>query len=163
MEILGDSKKRERYDKYGDLESSDGGGDTMDSASFEEQYNHWRTIFRTVTSEDIESYAKSYKNSSEEKSDVFYYYKQFSGDMTRVMMWIPLSGAADIDRYTVWIDSAIKDKTLTRYKAYAASKNKAKSAEQKYAHEAEEAEQLKAELIAKAKAGMSDASPPLMA
>lgn len=146
MEVLGDAKKRELYDRFGTTDSE------ADSMPFEEQYEHWRSIFRKVTGDDIEAFAKSYRESKEERDDLYHYYRLCAGDLVVMLEWIPLSRVEDIDRYCASIDAGIKAGDLTKYKAYPKSKSKAKRWGEKYAAEADEAEQLKSELLAKATA-----------
>ena len=69
MEILRDPTTRAHYDQVGD----DGGEVTLD----------WGAVFRKVTTEDIEAYEKTYRNSDEEKEDVFHYYGEFKGDLVQ--------------------------------------------------------------------------------
>ena len=88
----------------------------------------------------------------------------------RLLECVPLCTSADVDRYSEWIKAGIKAKTLKTYKAFTTSqyallfccrfltgadmmatvsRRKAKGKENEYAHEAEEAEALKAQILAK--------------
>lgn len=110
-EVLFDEKKRAFYDRTGEVDDT--------SEGFQSAYEYWRARYKRVTKEDIEAFAKTYKNSDEEVEDLVAAYKSSKGDMEVIMESVPLAEAADIDRFAEILERQIKAKAVRRYKKFA--------------------------------------------
>lgn len=91
-QVLSDPKKREYYNKYGEVD------DEMDGESFDQAYDHWRQVFPKITPEDIENYRKEYVGSSMEEEDIITAYNRCQGDMTLIHQCVPFASSDAIDR-----------------------------------------------------------------
>ena len=89
--ILSDPDKRKLFDKTGCTD--------QDSEAFWNAYQQYRTVYPEVTAEDVEAFAKSYRNSDEEKTDLRDYYNQKKGDISFIMATIMCSETTDADRF----------------------------------------------------------------
>eukprot|EP01083_Nonionella_stella_P073743 199608_1 len=127
---LTNPRARKRYDKTGEAFDDE-------SESFEEAYEYYRSVFKEITKEDIDAYAKTYKNSAAEKEDLFEAYTMFKGDMQSVIEWVPLCSEEDIPRFCEMIETALSKKKLKFKKKFLSSKKKISFADE--AAEAEEA------------------------
>lgn len=132
MEILSDPNRRSDYDNLGDNIGYD---DVLPA-------DHWRSVFRTVTKQDIEAYETTYYNSSEERSDVLYYYKKFQGDMSKMLEWIPLSDPSYLERYQSIIEEAVGGGLTELYPKWKDAQNAADKYKQKYSQEEAESQQM---------------------
>jgi curved DNA-binding protein CbpA len=138
MEILSDPKRRSDYDNFGDIHADVG-------ASAE----HWQTVFRKVTKEDIESYETKYLGSEEEVADVLHFYQKFEGNCKKMLEWIPLSNPSYIVRYEKIITDAVATKKVKFFPKWNSAKTDAEKHRKKYAGEEEEAKQLLQTITAK--------------
>jgi DnaJ homolog subfamily C member 9 len=71
-----------------------------------------------VTTEDIETFEKEYKNSKEELKDLKEAYLNFKGDMEEIMENIMLSDESDFERFENIFKEMIKNKEIPKYKAF---------------------------------------------
>ncbi len=83
---LSDPEKRKIYDETGIIAwwvgatwvgSVDGIESTVDAASFDIAYAYYRAIYKTLSTEDIDSFEKRYRGSEEEVEDVLQYYAEY--------------------------------------------------------------------------------------
>jgi DnaJ family protein C protein 9 len=56
-----DAEKRKEYDETGRI------GDDFDEGTFQAAYNYYRTIYKKVSTEDIESFSDKYRFKEMEK------------------------------------------------------------------------------------------------
>ena len=97
-----------------------------------------------MTFQKLEDLEKDYKNSEEEKKDVFDAYKSSKGNMDKIMDSIMFSRLEDEARYREIIDDFIEKGELKSYKAYThESAKKKKDREARYKEEEVEAEEHK--------------------
>lgn len=113
--ILNDPKKREFYDKTGETEAND---------EFFEAYEYYRSMYPKINEQDIEDFAKKYKDSSEEVEDLVEFYLMKNGDMTEILEYVPLSEKSDLPRFWKLFDELIAAGKIPKSKKYAASKKK---------------------------------------
>lgn len=138
--VLTDERKRGIYDRTGSYEESDDA-----PASFDEAYDYWRDRFRRVTELDIEEYARTYKGSEAEREDLVSAYRKCDGDVAAVFDHVPLSDPdKDQERFVKALEQMIKAGTVPRLAGFDGSKGRRVA--NRYAHEAEEAEQARREL-----------------
>jgi len=102
FEILSNKRKRRLYDTTGEI-------DTENNLEFEEEYKKYRGVFKEITKQDIEDFAKTYKKSEEEKEDVLTAYKECKGDCQKIMEWVPLAEIEDWPRYQEIIEEHIDE------------------------------------------------------
>lgn len=101
--ILADPDKRAEYDDSGEL--YDGDDDDIGNKSGMEQWkDYFRGLFGKVTTTDIDNFESKYKFSDEEKKDVLKYYKQFKGDLNKMIECVMLSSECDKKR---WVEDYI--------------------------------------------------------
>ena len=105
--MLSEPTRRAFYDRTGSTSESlhhSAGGDDFDWMDF------YRSQFHEVVSTDaIDKFAASYKNSDEEKDDILQAYVEGKGDMDHVYETVMLSDVAvDDERIRSIIDEAIK-------------------------------------------------------
>lgn len=125
-EILISPEKRRLYDLTGDVE---------DAAGFFEAYDYYREVYHRVTFEDISTFATTYKGSTAEEEDLINFYRDFKGDMTQILMYIPLSEASDLPRFFETYDELIDARELPRRKAYKVTKNAVRMLEEEIGEE----------------------------
>lgn len=141
--VLSDPVRRNRYDIHGSTEDC-----IVDSDGFN-WTEYYSEIFRDAISADaIEEFAKTYKGSDEERSDLLYAYRIQLGDMDRIYETTILSNVLEDDeRFRAVIDEAIKDNKVPAHRAYVKETKKSKEARIKAAqNEANEAEEYAKEL-----------------
>ena len=137
-EILSDPKKRKRYDKFGDT----GDYETDDFAS---AYEYYRSVYKELSKEDIESFASKYRFGKEEEEDVMHFYELNKGDMTAMLEWVPLSETADIPRFIEMIERAISAGKAERYALFNKTKKKVRTLDKLVQKEGKKAQKKMAE------------------
>ena len=114
--VLSDEQKRKVYDETGRVDDAELGGE-----EFQNLYNYYRSVYKEVTTEDIEAFEKTYRGSEEEKKDVLECYERYEGDMTRVFAWVMCSEEAeDGHRFAEVVDAAVKEGAVASYETYEA-------------------------------------------
>lgn len=144
-EVLGDPKRRERYDRFGDDEDFSG-------QEWLTAYEYYRAMHPEITKQDIKGFAERYRNSKEEQEDLLAYYQEKGGDLTHILEEIICSANEDVPRYVEYFELQIKQGTLKRTKKFDATKAKVKLLPDERAEAKEEKQKMKAE---KAKKGTS--------
>ncbi|KAJ2355013.1 hypothetical protein IWW50_004506 [Coemansia erecta] len=140
--ILKDTKKRANYDRTGSI------ADILDVV---EEGKDWNAYFRElwsgiVDASTIAQFAKTYKESDEERADILAAYKQHSGDIDLIFTEVMLAEVEDEPRFVKIIDQAIKAKEIKRTKEYTRSKKDAAKRKRQAEDEAEEADALRKEM-----------------
>ena len=102
--ILSDAEKKKVYDETGDVDADEG---DVDEKSFAEWDAYFRMLYPKLTIAKIDSFAATYKESSEERDDVLKYYSMYKGNFKNILSSVPLSENADIERFCEIIDEAI--------------------------------------------------------
>ncbi|KAH7342564.1 hypothetical protein BKA65DRAFT_430447 [Rhexocercosporidium sp. MPI-PUGE-AT-0058] len=112
--VLSDPIRRKRYDKTGSTsESMDADGDFSWAEFYSEQYRD------VVTEDAIERFARSYKNSDEERDDVVKAYENCRGAWRGIYESVMLSDPLeDEDRFRGYIDAAIQKGDVRGFKIY---------------------------------------------
>ncbi|KAL2650411.1 hypothetical protein R1flu_018539 [Riccia fluitans] len=112
--ILGDPEKRKVYDETGSVEDVELSGD-----SFKNVYQFFRALYKQVTEEDIDHYARSYRGSEEETADLKAEYKRHKGNMELVFTYLMCSDPKlDSHRFMEVIETSISAGDLKEYKVY---------------------------------------------
>ena len=99
--ILSDSSKRELYDNTGDVNDED------TDENYKDWYDYFRNLFPKLTSEKIEKFSETYIGSEEERNDLIEAYKNFSGDMDKIMVVLIFAEAGEEERLCSTLDSII--------------------------------------------------------
>lgn len=133
MEILSDPIRRADYDTLGDVDVEFGSNCGPE---------HWRSVFRKVTREDIDAYEAQYIGSNEEETDVLHFYDEFKGDMSKMLEWIPLSDPSYLKRYEQIISAAVLAGKTVFYPKWKEAKRAADKHRDKYAGEEKMAQQM---------------------
>ncbi|KII73310.1 DnaJ subfamily C member 9 [Thelohanellus kitauei] len=137
-ETLLDDRKRAVYDETGLTESILDGID--ENANW---YEYWRSLFPTITVQDIKNFEKRYKNSEDEKTDIRNSYIKHGGDVLKIIDDIMCANFDDYDRIKQIIQDMIDSEELellSNFKIVDESKyKKAKSKAKREAKHAEKA------------------------
>lgn len=112
--ILKSSESRALYDETGFIE-----GEGFDQAA-----DFFRTKFGRISEDDIVEFEKKYKGSLAEREDVVEFYQRQSGDVSKLLEWVPLSEPEEVDRFISMMDDLIKDGVLMQEPKYAPSLGK---------------------------------------
>ncbi|KAK7693560.1 hypothetical protein QCA50_003129 [Cerrena zonata] len=142
--VLGDEKRRERYDKLG---KTDEGFDLGEGEDGWEAY--FEDLFEKVTKQRLDDLKKEYQGSEEEVQDLKAAYVETKGDIEVIMQHIPHSTFDDEARFIVTITDLLKKKELPKFKKWDTSvkDEKSKLVRQKRGEkEAKEAEEMAKEL-----------------
>ncbi|KAJ7632603.1 hypothetical protein FB45DRAFT_912914 [Roridomyces roridus] len=142
--VLGDEKRRQRYDKTGKTDEGFdlGAGEDGWDAYFEE-------LFDRVTRGKLDEMKKEYQGSSEEVDDLKAAYIEIKGSIGEIMTYIPHSTYDDEPRFIVTLTELISNGDLPKMSAWeeGIKDEKAKLVRQKQGEkEAAEAEQMAKEL-----------------
>ena len=100
--ILSDEERRKLYDETGEMDDND---DMVDQTNTDAWKDYFKGIFGKVTTADIDRFTESYKCSDEEEKDVLKYYKQFRGDLNKMLECVMCSDDVDKKR---WVQDYIK-------------------------------------------------------
>lgn len=84
--------------------------------------DYWRTLFKKVSSEEIDSYEKTYKFSEQEQKDLKDAYIKCKGDMYKIMDHVVLADDNDIDRFCRDLTNYIESGELKSTKAFTRTK-----------------------------------------
>ncbi|KAK5130022.1 hypothetical protein LTR08_002538 [Meristemomyces frigidus] len=139
--ILSDEARRTRYDNT---------GSTAESLEEDADFN-WATFYKdqyrnAVTTEKIDTFAKGFKLSEEEREHVLAAYEKFDGNMDKLYDSVMLSDVLEDDeRFRAMIDAAIKSGKVEALETYTKESEKSRKARIKRAmlerdKEAKEAE-----------------------
>lgn len=113
--VLSDPEKRKVYDRTGSLDDAE----ELAGEKFDQLYQYYRTMYREVTEEDVREFEARYRGSEEERQDLFRYYRDFQGRMSKVFAWLMCSRPElDSHRYRDWIEAEAERGSLERYPAY---------------------------------------------
>lgn len=139
--VLKDSKRRKLYDTTGSV-----------SEDVIEEGKDWNAYFRelwsgVVDATTIEKFAKTYRNSSEEQSDIIAAYQKHKGDLDQIFTEVMLADEVeDEKRFVEILETAIKNKDIKRTKIYTKSKKNSTQRQARVRAEAAEADELRKEL-----------------
>jgi len=139
--ILMDPEKKALYDETGEYDEND-----TEKIEMNDTYEYFRTIYKRVTTNDIENYTKKYKNSEEEKMDLIDFYIDNDGDVELILENIPLSENKDIQRFIDFYEQIIKEGIIERTELYEKSKNNIKLLKDESKEADEEFEKLKQQI-----------------
>ncbi|KAG7830451.1 hypothetical protein KL920_002089 [Ogataea angusta] len=116
-QVLGDPKRRERYDKTGNLDESVADDDDFDWYAF---FQEMRESDVKVTAELIEKDKKSYQGSEEEYQDVLETMIYYEGEFLRLFETIPHLefSKEEEDRMFKLVQQMVADGTLKNYKSW---------------------------------------------
>ncbi len=107
--------RRKIYDRTGSLEDTE----QFSGEQFDNLYNFYRSMYTTVTEQDINDFAATYKEGADERADILRYYEKFEGNMTKVFDWVMLSDPElDSHRYMDLVNAAIESGQVQKYKKY---------------------------------------------
>ncbi|KAK4058713.1 hypothetical protein OIO90_000157 [Microbotryomycetes sp. JL221] len=142
--VLSDDKRRQRYDETGRTDQ------IMSGKTEAEWKDYFEELWQgEVTTESIEKFASTYRESDEERQDLLNAYKTFDGDFETILMNIMCSTTEDEERFIKTINQAIQQKQLKKTKQWFKSTKdlKAKQTRRlKADKEAKEAEEYAKEL-----------------
>ncbi|KAI8332633.1 DnaJ domain-containing protein [Chlamydoabsidia padenii] len=118
--ILNDASKRKHYDLTKELDGAD---------SFLTGDKDWTDYFKelwqgVVSEETITAHALKYQGSEEEQEDVLKYYTNLKGNMDHILAHVEHSKAADVPRFIDIINTAIQNKKVETYPAFAKTTTK---------------------------------------
>lgn len=142
--ILSDDEKRKLYDETGLID----GEDDMFSGDQADWDDYFRSLFKKVTKNDIDSFFKGYKESKEEREDLIRIYEKCKGNMDDIMIEMISDDMVDNEvRFREIIQDAIDKKETKKLDLFVnESKKKAAKRKSHYEKEAKEAEELKKQI-----------------
>lgn len=142
--VLSDEEKKKIYDETGCVD----GDDNFFGANVKDWENHWRQMFKKVTTEDVENFFEKYRNSDEERSDLLKFYEKHQGDFDLIVqVMFSKDALEDEPRFKEIISEAIKKGEVVEYEKFTKeSKKKATKRKAKFEKEAEEAEKVRKEM-----------------
>ena len=141
--LLSDKDRRIEYDQFGTIENE---ANFIDRSS-SEWASYWRELFNKVTVDEIVSFEKEYKGSSEEQTDIKTYYNSSKGNMDTIMESIMLVTFEEEDRIRDIINIFIERKEVKCYRNYSNEDPKKRKRREKLGkREAKEAEKHKNDL-----------------
>lgn len=140
--VLSDQAQRALYDEQGVVDEE------SDALSLDRNWEeYWRLLFKKITIKDIQDFEKKYKGSEEELADVKAAYKDFKGDMDKIMESVLCVDYADEPRIRKVIQQAIESGEVPSYKVFVKeSKQKMNARKRRAQEEAKEAEKTREEL-----------------
>jgi DnaJ family protein C protein 9 len=95
--VLSDEDRKKTYDETGEIDDSDEGG--LDQSNTDAWKDYFKGIFGKVTTADIDKFTETYKCSEEEEADVLKYYRQFKGDLDKMLECVMCSDDIDKKRW----------------------------------------------------------------
>ncbi|KAI8645861.1 hypothetical protein BD408DRAFT_474281 [Parasitella parasitica] len=110
--VLSDPKRKERYDRTGNMDDSEFEGDKDWNAYFKEL---WTGV---VNMETIEAQKLKYQGSEEEKKDLLATYVSCKGNMDHILQSVECSSAADGERFAKMIRAAIDEKAVPIFRIF---------------------------------------------
>ncbi|KAI8807098.1 hypothetical protein BJ742DRAFT_814482 [Cladochytrium replicatum] len=119
-EIISNPTKRARYDATG-IFDEEGGASKPDFETFEGWYDHFRSLWERVTSEQIDAYEKTYKGSKEQEEDIIEAYEKCKGSMDCILEHVPFATPEDEEFIMGVVKAAIEAKTIASTKAWKSS------------------------------------------
>ncbi|CAI2168631.1 5200_t:CDS:2 [Funneliformis geosporum] len=143
--ILSDTKKRERYDKSGEVGDLPGIED-LGSDGWKEFFKElWSGV---VDANSIDEFKKKYQGSEEEREDLIKAYKTSKGNMDEIMTRVPGSSIDDEARFRDILNEAIKSEEIRSYKKFTETSSSSSINKRKMdaEREAKEAEKMAKEL-----------------
>lgn len=146
-QILGDPKRRERYDRFGDEEEGEEG---FGGEEWLTAYDYYRSLHPEVTKQDIKGFAERYRHTPEEEQDLLEYYQDKNGDMTHILEEIICSQNEDVDRFIKFFESKIADGSLKKTKKFDSTRTKVKLLPDEKAEAKQEKHKIKSEKAAAA-------------
>ncbi|CEP19313.1 hypothetical protein [Parasitella parasitica] len=110
--VLSDPKRKERYDRTGNMDDGEFEGDKDWDAYFKEL---WTGV---VNAETIEAQKLKYQGSEEEKKDLLAAYVSCKGNMDRILQSVECSSAVDGERFEKLIRTAVEEKAVPIFRAF---------------------------------------------
>ena len=107
--VVSDPKKRERYDQWGD-----DGTDTFNSAEWMNAYEYYRSCHPEISKDDVTTYTNKYKGSKDEEQDLIKFYKNYHGNVTKILEHIIASETSDIPRFVKFYLQCFEDGVLVK-------------------------------------------------
>ena len=95
----------------------------LSGEQFDDLYEHYRSMFKKVETDDIEEFMEKYRHSDEEENSLLELYDRFRGDMKMVFSWQMCSDPElDSHRFRDIVNKAIEEgnvKTFKKYRSWA--------------------------------------------
>jgi DnaJ family protein C protein 9 len=143
---LGNVEKKQLYDESGTIDGED--DESIFSSNVKDWEKYWRSLFKKISKEDIDSFFKTYKDSAEERIDLLKFYDKHKGDMDLIMQEVFSEDLVeDEERFREILNDAIEKGECKSYAKFTnESKKKASKRKANYEKEAKEAEEMRKEL-----------------
>jgi DnaJ family protein C protein 9 len=144
--ILGDAEKKQLYDESGTIDGED--DESIFSSNIKDWEKYWRSLFKKISKEDINTFFKTYKNSAEERADLLKFYEKHKGDMDLILEEVFSEDVVeDEERFRKILTEAIEKAEVKSYAKFTnESKKKTNKRKANYEKEAKEAEEMRKEL-----------------
>ncbi|KAK1442757.1 DnaJ subfamily C member 9 like protein [Babesia gibsoni] len=122
-EILKDETRRKKYDQFG--------WEGEESDAFASAFEFYKG---PISTEDIEDFSKTYKKSKAEEDDLVDFYNRNDGDISNILLYVPLSEAEDLKRFVNFFKDKIKKDELKSTKGFekTSTDDKLKEIKKKY-------------------------------
>ena len=141
--ILSNEESKKLYDDCGAIE-----GEESLFSDIADWTKYWRQMFKKITKNDIADFYKKYRESDEEREDLFKLYVKHEGSMELILQEMFSEDLLeDESRFRDMLNEAIKQKKLDKFDAFVnESAKKASKRKAKLEKEAKEAEVMRKEL-----------------
>lgn len=107
--VMTDDGKRTLYDEKGIIDDDD------ESNSLSDWIKLWNSIFKPISTQDIENYEKSYRHSEQEATDIKKSYIQGKGCINHMMNTVPFLRVEDEPRLQVIVKGMIDASEVDDY------------------------------------------------
>lgn len=124
--ILSDDNKRTVYDETGEF---DGDSDWVGNGF--NWMDYWRSLFRKITTEDIQNYERDYKGSEIEERDIKRAYMDSKGNMDYLYEAVPFLNYENEDRIMEIVKRMIDRGEVEEYKSFTNEPKKKKERRKK--------------------------------
>lgn len=108
--ILQDDDKRKVYDECGSVEDED--------FFVTNWVNYWRSIFKKITTEDIDKFKNEYIGSETERNDIKKAYVGTQGNMNRIMEMVPFSNCENEPRLIEIVRDMVEKGEVEEYSCF---------------------------------------------
>ena len=112
----------------------------------------YRSCHPEITKDDFTSYIEKFKGSKQEEEDLIKFYKDYKGNVTKILEHIIASDGSDIPRFIKFYEKCFQDGTLVKTDKFVKTKGKIKILEDETEAAEQEAEKIKTAKANKKKA-----------
>jgi len=114
--ILSNEESRSLYDETGEIDSDS--DSSLNEKDFDEWYDYFRNLFPKLTDDSITQFSTQYKDSEEERNDIFNAYSMHDGHIKHVFDTVMLLEVGEEVRLCIILDIGIKNGNIETTSSY---------------------------------------------